>query len=171
MDTCATRRLVHKTLVLAAVSVVGLLAPSLALSQSVGDKAEFTDLTTFDGSTVKANDLKGRPVLLYFWASWCPTCMNEMPYLKKMHTKYRDKGFEILAISIREEPQKSLAFFKRNEFEFPGGPIDAAYQATYPNLRRTPTWYLVDRAGIIRTKFSGTQDVRWELEKALTPLL
>ena len=160
-----------RSVLLAVVFVLGLHAPGMALAQSVGDKATFTDLTTFEGTTFKADGLKGRPVLLYFWASWCPTCLNEMPLLKKIHAKYKSKGFEIVAISFREEPAKSLAFFKRHQFEFPGGPIDAAYNANYPNLRGTPTWFLVDREGVIRKTITASEDVRWELEKGLEPLL
>lgn len=157
--------------VVALFSLVGLLAAGIASAQSVGDKAILSDLTTFDGSTFKAEDLKGRPVLLYFWASWCPTCVKEMPLLKKTYTKFKDKGFEILAINFRDEPAKAQAFFKGHAFEFPGGPIDATYNANYPNLQGTPTWFLIDRTGIIRAKIVGKEDVRWELEKGLGPLL
>ena len=143
----------------------------MLLAQAVGDKATLSDLTTFNGGTVKAETLKGRPVLLYFWASWCPTCQNEMPLLKSTYSKYKEKGFEILAISFREEPAKSQAFFKRHGFEFPGGPIDATYDANYPNIRGTPTWFLIDREGVIRKKIVGSEDVRWELVKGLQPLL
>ena len=160
-----------KGMLLAIVSIVGFLVAGMATAQSVGDKATLSDLTTFDGSIVTAENLKGRPVLLYFWASWCPTCINEMPLLKKTYGKYKDKGFEILAVSFRDEPAKAQAFFKRQGFEFPGGPIDATYDANYPNLRGTPTWFLIDRAGVIRTKIIGKEDVRWELEKGLGPLL
>jgi thiol-disulfide isomerase/thioredoxin len=156
---------------LALFSIVGFLIAGTAAAQSVGEKAKFSDLTTFDGSTFKADDLKGRPVLLYFWASWCPTCQKEMPLLKKTYAKYKDKGLEILAINFGEEPAKAQAFFKGHGFEFPGGPIDAVYNANYPNLRGTPTWFLIDRAGVIQMKIVGKEDVRWELEKGLGPLL
>ena len=170
MDAFVCRNF-FQSMLFAVVVVVGLHTPGMALAQSVGDKAAFTDLTTFEGSTFKAEGLKGRPVLLYFWASWCPTCVSEMPLLKKIHAKYKSKGFEIVAISFREEPAKSLAFFKRHELEFPGGPIDATYKANYPNLRGTPTWFLIDREGVIRKTITASQDVRWELEKGLEPLL
>jgi cytochrome c biogenesis protein CcmG, thiol:disulfide interchange protein DsbE len=160
-----------QSMLLAIATIVGLLVPGISSAQSVGEKATFTDLTTFDGTTLKAEVLKGRPVLLYFWASWCPICVNEMPLLKKTYAKYKNKGFEIVAISFREETTKSQAFYKGEGFEFPGGPIDATYNANYPNLRGTPTWFLVDREGVIRKKIVGSQDVRWELEKGLLPLL
>lgn len=160
-----------QSILLTVATIVGLHIPGISSAQSVGDKAIFTDLATFDGATVKAEDLKGRPVLLYFWASWCPICVNEMPLLKKTYAKYKNKGFEIIAISFREEPAKSQRFFKGEGFEFPGGPIDAIYKANYPNLHGTPTWFLVDREGVVRKKVVGSQDVRWELEKGLLPLL
>lgn len=153
------------------ILAINLLIVNSANAQSVGDKVALSDFTTFEGSTVKADDLKGRPVLLYFWASWCPICVNEMPLLKRIYTKHKDKGFEILAVSFREEPEKSQAFFKRHGFEFPGGPIDAAHNTNFPGIRGTPTWLLIDRDGVVRRKIVGSQDIRWELEKGLAPLL
>lgn len=166
-----THRGAVKVLLSTVVCLVGFLVADMSSAQSVGDKATFSDLMTFDGSTVKAEDLKGRPVLLYFWASWCPTCTKEMPLLKKTYAKYKDKGFEILAVSFRDEPAKAQAFFKGNGIEFPGGLADATYNANYPNLQGTPTWFLIDRLGVIRAKVVGKEDVRWELEKALGALL
>lgn len=160
-----------KSVSLVLASIACVLVAGIASAQSVGDKASLSDLTTFDGSTIKTDDLRGRPVLLYFWASWCPTCIKEMPLLRKAHAKYKDKGFEILAISFREEPAKAKTFFKGFDFEFPGGPIDAAYNANYPKLLGTPTWFLIDREGVIRKKVVGTEDLRWELDKGLVPLL
>jgi thiol-disulfide isomerase/thioredoxin len=160
-----------KARLIALASILAFLVTGAASAQSVGDNATLSDLTTFDGRTFKTEGLKGRPVLLYFWASWCPTCMKEMPLLKKTYSKYKDKGFEILAVSFRDEPAKSQAYFKGQGFEFPGGPIDATYNANYPNLLGTPTWFLIDRNGVIRKKVVGSEDVRWELEKGLAPLL
>ena len=167
----AIHQRVRQFIFLIVISAVSFLAPNLALAQSVGDTAIFTDFTTFDTVTIKAVDLKDRPVLLYFWAGWCPTCNREMPTLTKIYAKYRAKGFEVLAVNFREEPANALVFFKRHGFAFPGGMIDAAYAANYPNLRGTPTWFLVDRQGVIRKKVIGNEDILWELEKALVPLL
>ena len=170
MNTRARRAFFHSFLLVACL-IVGFLFPTAASAQLVGDKATFSDVTTFDGNIVKAETLKGRPVLLYFWASWCPTCLREMPQLKNTYAKYKDKGFEIIALSFREDPAKSRTFFKERGFEFPGGPIDDAYNTNYPNLKGTPTWFLIDREGVIRKKFGGVEEVKWELEKTLGPLL
>lgn len=162
---------IFPSLLLAVCAAVGFHLPGSASAQSVGDTAVLSDVTTFDGATVKAETLKGRPVLLYFWASWCPVCQKEMPQLKGVYAKYKDKGFEILAVSFREDPAKSRAFFKDRGFEFPAGPIDAAYNTNYPNLKGTPTWFLIDRDGVIRKKVVGSEEIKWELEKGVAPLL
>ncbi len=151
--------------------VGSLLYSAAASAQSVGDKVVLSDMTTFDGDTIKAESLKDRPVLVYFWASWCPTCVSEMPRLKGTYAKYKSKGFEILSLSFREDSAKSRAFFKSWGFNFPGGPIDSAYSENFPKLKGTPTWFLIDRTGVIRKKVVGLEEVRWELEKSLEPLL
>ena len=170
MNATAHQRL-RRFALLTVISTFCFLVPNVARTQSVGDTAVFTDFTTFDAGTIRAVDLKDRPVLLYFWAGWCPTCNREMPTLMKIYAKYKAKGFEVLAVNFREEPANALAFYKRHGLAFPGGLIDDTYKANYPNIRGTPTWFLIDRQGIIRKKVVGDEDIRWELEKALAPLL
>lgn len=164
-------RFTLRTVIVAALICFAFAMPRTALAIVVGDQAVLTEFTNFDGTKVSPADLKGRPVLLYFWASWCPTCYKEMPMMQKTYNKYKDKGFVILAINIREERANAEKFYKRHGFDFPSGSINAAYLANYPGIRATPTWFLIDRAGVISAKSIGTDDIEWELEKRLLPLL
>ena len=94
-----------------------------------------------------------------------------MPLLNDIYEEYHSKGLEILAVNVEEEIDKATSFYKRKSFMFPGGPMTPKYKINYPSAKGTPSWFLVDKGGIIRAKVLGRRDLRWTLEKALLPLL
>lgn len=61
-------------------------------------------LPDLHGKTVRLADLRGKVVLLYFWATWCPDCREELPSVNKLYTDFKGQGFEVLLISFREDP-------------------------------------------------------------------
>src|SRR3990170_2393895 len=67
-----------------------------------GPAADFT-LKTIDGNELRLSDFKGKPVVLNFWASWCPPCREEAPGLEATYKKYRDQGFVIIGIASSDQ--------------------------------------------------------------------
>lgn len=119
--------------------------------------ADFS-LQTIDGRKVKLSDLKGKVVMIDFWATWCGPCVKEMPDLKKLYAKYKDKGFEILAISVDvpDDLQKVKDFVKSRQLDFTVL-IDEKTRGAF-SVSAYPTSIFVDRDGKMRYRMVGTDD-------------
>lgn len=118
-----------------------------------GAKAPDFELKTLTGETVKLSSLKGKKVMLNFWATWCPPCKAEMPDLEKLY-KQKDNDLVILAVNI--DPQLDVkGFAKEYGITFPilldeDDSVNERYQ-----IISIPTTYFIDRDGIIQSKFIG----------------
>ncbi|MDQ4120398.1 MAG: redoxin domain-containing protein [Acidobacteriota bacterium] len=125
-------------------------------------KARFIDLPsqdfelqTIDGRKVRLSDLKGKVVMLNFWAAWCFGCVKEAPELVKLYDKYKSQGFEILAISTESEAEryKVAQFVKRHNFNFPVLYNETA--AKLYNVEGFPTNIFIDREGKVKYRSLG----------------
>lgn len=159
------------------LAALGLEFSDIALAQSVGDIAKLNNIKLFDGAQFDAESVKGKVTLLYFWASWCPICRKEMPTVEKHYLTYRDRGFTVLAINFRDKEENAKALLAEvAPIDYPVATITDAYRSDYPKLYGTPTWYLIDRKGVIRKTVIGQQTITggWfdgltkELETALS---
>lgn len=100
--------------------------------------------------------LRGRVVVLNFWASWCPPCLLEFPSLAAL--QHDLPGITVLAISFDQDPAAYASFLRRHPFPLqtaldPTGRSSSAFNTTRP-----PETYIIDAHGIIRRKFIGAQD-------------
>lgn len=78
---------------------------------AIGDQAPNFVLSDLNGNTVQLNDLQGKPVILNFWATWCPPCRVEMPELETAYQKYADQGLVILALDQAETAETVRNYF------------------------------------------------------------
>jgi len=122
---------------------------------NVGQDAEDFTLPSVDGGeSVTLSDLKGKPVLLVFWATWCGPCRRELPALKKLEEEYGPKGLRIVAVSIDyRQSRKSVAAFKKR-YDIPYRVVwdeDSLVSEKY-GVSAVPTNVLVDPQGIIRSR-------------------
>ena len=122
-------------------------------------------LKTPDGKKINLSDFKGKVVLINFWATWCPPCKEEFILFKEIYKKYKDKGFEIIAINT--DPENLEEFLREHKLPFI---VVIANDETldYFNPQGLPTSYLVNREGIVVKKRLG---VYRELEKDIKDLL
>jgi len=138
----------------------GFLAPDFALPDA-------------QGQTVRLSDLRGRPVLVNLWASWCGPCQAEMPEMQEVYEAYQDQGFTILAVNttFQDEPRAAQEFAGSLGLTFPilfdlDGSVSGLYQ-----VRAMPTSFFVDQEGVIRRAvFGGPMPealLRAEVEKLL----
>ena len=113
---------------------------------------------TIDGAPLSLQALRGKVVLVNFWATWCEPCIKEMPSLQQLHEQLRADGFEVLAVNYQEGPARINSFIEKLNFTLPvvrdtDGSVARAWGA-----RVFPANYLVDRAGNIRHSMSGAAD-------------
>jgi thiol-disulfide isomerase/thioredoxin/outer membrane lipoprotein-sorting protein len=121
------------------------------------------------GKTHKLSALKGKVVLIDFWASWCGPCRREMPTIQKLYQAYRAKGLVVLAVNVREDAATAGEFLRQNKLTFTAlldaeGAVAQQYQAS-----AIPTMAVIDRKGRISSHFVGMrseEDLRAALVKA-----
>ncbi len=116
----------------------------------------FPDL---NGKMVSLSDFRGKVVFLNIWATWCPSCVEEMPSMEKLYQEMKGEDFEILAVSIDVQGAKIvIPFIEKYKLSFPalidsGGRIKRLYQTT-----GVPETFIIDKEGIIVQKIIGPRD-------------
>jgi thiol-disulfide isomerase/thioredoxin len=122
------------------------------------DPAPAIDLKTLDGQPFRLEELRGKVVLVNFWATWCEPCIEEMPSMQRLRAHLAGAPFEIVAVNDQEGESKIRAFLKRVPLDFPivrdtDGGVTRAWKA-----RMFPSSYLVDAHGKIRFVLAGAID-------------
>ncbi|MBI4303934.1 MAG: TlpA family protein disulfide reductase [Chloroflexi bacterium] len=162
-------------MVLSIVLLISLLVAGCAGASGtparLGEKAPDFQLKSLDGSSVSLSGLQGSPVLINFWATWCPPCREEMPYLQKIHDKYSSKGLKMLAIDIGESPDKVKDFLASNNLSLPvlldsRGSVSGRY-----SVGAIPTTFLIDKNGIIQEKVIGAFPNVEAIERSLKKIM
>ncbi|MED4163271.1 TlpA disulfide reductase family protein [Halalkalibacterium halodurans] len=124
----------------------------------VGQRAVPFSLTTLKGQVVDLSSLRGQPVILHFFATWCPVCQDEMPSLVKLDKEYRQKGGQFLAINLtnQESSIKDVrAFVQHYRAEFdPLLDTDGEVMETYQVIG-IPTTLILDEEGTIVKRYNG----------------
>jgi cytochrome c biogenesis protein CcmG/thiol:disulfide interchange protein DsbE len=153
---------------LASVPVILLLAygfrtdPKAIPSPLVQKAAPDFRLKTFGGGEISLADLKGKPVIVNFWASWCyPACYEEAPLLEATWRKYKERGLMVVGVDIQDKEANALEFMRRFGFTFPNAPDPGSKVSIDFGVYGVPETFFVDRQGRIAYKHVG----------ALTPTL
>jgi peroxiredoxin len=124
-----------------------------------GDAAPDFNLTSLSGGEVRLSDLRGKVVLVNFWASWCPPCRGEIPSLVTLNSAMAGKNFRLLAVSVDNEGKDAIEpFFNKLGISLPTlfdphGSVGKSYGIT-----GVPETFIVDKNGIIRKKVVGPID-------------
>jgi len=113
-------------------------------------------------ATVRLSDLRGRVVLVNFWASWCKPCEDEMPAMERLYETQHPQGFELLAVSVGEAPDEVRAFRDRLGLSFPIL-LDADKTVSHGwQTFRFPESYLIGRDGVVVERYVGPR--QWDHE-------
>jgi len=118
----------------------------------------------------KLSSLKGKVVLVNFWASWCAPCLAEIPEFIKVREAYSDKGFEILGISTDDTPEQLRDFASKYKTNYPLVQVSADVEEAYGPVFGLPTSILVARDGSVCKRHFGPLS-KEQLEKELKSLL
>jgi peroxiredoxin len=142
---------------LAALLVAGALGLSGCAS---GDEAPASSFVLLDGTTTTTADLKGKVTLVNFWATTCVTCVKEMPSLVSTHQKYKDKGYETIAVAMSyDQPAWVANYAQSRQLPFKVALDNTGELAkNWGDVKLTPTTYLVDKQGRIVKRFVGEPD-------------
>ncbi len=124
-------------------------------------------LPDLDGRQVRLSDFNGRIVLLDFWTTWCPDCRLEMPLLEKLHRRFKDRDFTLLAVDLRESPKAVRHFFSSLELSFTALLDSQGEVGRRFGIRSIPTAFIIDRDGAIIGKAIGSR--KWD-DSAATAL-
>lgn len=163
----------HAWRLLALLTFGALPAAAGAQEIKAGTLAPEIDLPRLQGGKIKLSTLRGHPVVITFWGTWCPPCKEEFPELVAVHRKYREAGLEVLAVNQFDQElgiDDVHAFVKEHSVEF-AVVIDKRGKARNNyRLILLPTTVFIDAAGVIQQVHSGAIN-RVELARGLATIL
>ncbi len=140
-------------------------------AQVLASQAPVFSLSTESGQTISLADYQGKPLIIHFWATWCPYCKKLQPGLDKLYLKYQQQGLEMVAISFWEEddatPQAELIKRGMHFITLVNGDMVAKqYQVT-----GTPTTFFIDKSGDVLWLTSNSDPHNPELEQAIQAIM
>jgi len=144
---------------------VGQVAPEL-----VGDPGSGAVVTNLQGEPITLASLRGRPVWIVFWATWCPPCQAETPDLERTFEDHAADGLELIAIDVQEPVEVVRDHMEAYDLSYtaaldPSGAIMRAY-----GVFGLPTHYFIDRDGVIRERVYGPM-TREQMEERVASIL
>lgn len=146
-----------KIFVLVAVVMLGIAG---LLVYSKKPAAPDLAFSTLQGQTFRTADLRGKVVLVNFWATTCTTCIKEMPGLKGTHDRFHARGFETVAVAMDYDPPAQVrTYVERSALPFTfvlDG--DGSIARSFEGVRLTPTTFIVNKRGEIVQKILGEPD-------------
>ncbi len=142
-------------------------APATAAVVKVGERAPDFELTLMDGTKVRSTDLRGRVVVLNFWATWCGPCKAELPLLDNYYRLRKDNGLRVFAVATEDSVP---AYRLKPLFTAMAIPSARRVKGPFAVMGALPTNYIIDRAGIVRYAKPGAFDLD-DLNGLLVPML
>jgi len=131
---------------------LGTLAPPGA---SIGEEAPDFALADLDGNPVRLDDLRGRPVIVNFWASWCPPCVEEFPLLRDAAERHADQRLAIVGIVYRDNSEAARAFMQQMGAEWPAAMDPGEEVAERYAIFGPPESFFIGSDGVIAGRQIG----------------
>ena len=144
------------------LSTLGFGAAALFLLGACGQRPPAPQVTfvSLAGETITTGGLRGKVVLVNFWATDCAVCAKEMPDMVRTYNRYRDRGFEFIAVAMKHDPPHYVVKYaeaNRLPFKVALDPVGELAQA-FGNVKLTPTTFVIDKRGNIVLKITGEAD-------------
>jgi len=137
----------------------------------IGNPAPDFQLHDIEGQTITLSNLRGSPVILNFWASWCGPCKHEMPFIQQIYEDWQSEGVILLSINFRETYSVATQFMESNELSFPvlfdtDGTVGLDYKVS-----GIPTTFFIDKGGSIQAQKLGSFTSVTEIENYLIKII
>lgn len=165
----ALARSLHAILVPALLFSIG--SPFVSAKSSLLDSpAPDFVLADFSGQSVDLAHFRGKVVLLNFWATWCAPCEVEMPTFAAWQRQYGPQGFQVIGISMDDDPAAARKLADRLKLDYPVAMGDVRLAKLYGGVLGLPLTFLIDRRGFVRARFEGETNAG-TIEKQVESLL
>lgn len=168
IPTFRTRRLIK----LGGILIIAALAAILYFSLAARKPAPDVTFNSINGEKVSMQSLRGKVVMVNFWATSCTTCVKEMPQMVETYNKYKDQGLDFVAVAMSYDPPNYVVnYAQTRKLPFKVA-IDAQGDVakSFDDVKLTPTTYVIDKEGNIIKRYVGEPDfaaLHQLLEKAL----
>jgi thiol-disulfide isomerase/thioredoxin len=156
----------------ASLALESVLPPASAGAPQVGQPAPTLVVSQLDGRLFDLAALRGKVVIVNFWATWCSPCRAEMPRLDAFYKRYHGRGLELLGLSVDDASDRGAVVQIMKSFSYPAAlAVSAKVDGFGPPLAVPMTW-IIDSRGIVRARLvAGTAVTEHSLEEAVVPLL
>ncbi len=142
------------------MTLLALIGVALLVALNLFNKKEPAPAVTFkniNGEQIKLQSLHGKVVLVNFWATSCSTCVQEMPQMVETYNKYKDRGFELVAVAMSYDPANYvLNYSQTRQLPFKVAlDVDGEAARLFGDVKLTPTTFLIDKNGNIIKRYVG----------------
>ena len=152
------------------VMVVAVMLGGAIGAKDIGKAAPDFSRTDLAGNTVRLADYRGKLVLLNFWASWCPPCLEEMPRFSQWQQAFGAKGLQIIGVSMDDDAAAAQQLLAKRPVSYPIVMGDAGLGELFGGVLGLPTSYLIDAQGRIVARYRGETDLE-KMEVKIKALL
>jgi thiol-disulfide isomerase/thioredoxin len=151
--------------------VTGCLAGREPSGAQVGELAPDFQLQSLGGEAISLSELRGSPVMLNFWTTWCPPCRAEMPYIQQIYEEWSGRGLVLLAINIGESSAQAKGFLEFYNLSLPVLLDTKKNVARKYNITGIPATFFIDEDGIIQEKIIGAFPSKEAIEGYLDSIM
>lgn len=152
------------------MGILFIVSCSMAGNRSEKKAPNFS-LKGIDGKTIKLSDYKGKILILNFFATWCRPCREEIPDFVKFYKEYKDKGVEILGVSVVGSKEKNVKdLIKKMKINYSVSMSDGKIEKLFGGIRFVPTTFIIDKKGNIVKKRIGMMNQE-ELKKIVEEII
>ena len=163
---------VRFTLLWLAVALSALPGLAAAASVRVGERAPALIVPTLDGRVFDLAALRGKVVIVNFWASWCSPCRAEMPQLDAFYRRHHAQGLELLGLSVDDPQDRAAVVDIMKNFSYPAAMAEAAKANDFGAPPAVPMTWIIDAKGVVRARLiAGNTVTLQSLAQAVLPLL
>ena len=137
----------------------------------VGRPAPDFTLTTWDGKSIQLSALKGKVVVLNFWASWCGPCNEEEPILEHTWQQYQADGVMVIGVDYQDQQGAAQQFLQQHSITYPTAPDASGAVSQAYGVDNIPVTIFIDRSGVVQRGILGQFKSEQQLDADLLPLL